>query len=169
MRTAARNGRWVVYLGNRPVEPIHSDFRFRNPYVSQVQFQDQDGRPKLVVTPARPGLDFFPTLENGKKILTADIVKPKAAAAAPAPAPVQPKPQRPHPVPQQVPAHAAPKPLAAPQLPKLTLPAVVLDAAHGGSDPGAQGKDGLLEKNLTAQMVSSVSKALQATGRYRLF
>ncbi len=166
VRTAARNGRWVIYLGNRPFEPIHSDFQFRTPYVSRVQFQDQDGHPKLVVTPAKTGLDFFPTLGNGKKILTADIVEPKAAAAAPAP--VQPKPQRPHPVPQQVPAHAAPKPLAAPQLPKLTLPAVVLDAAHGGSDPGAQGKGGLLEKNLTAQMVSNVSKALQATGRYQV-
>jgi len=49
---------------------------------------------------------------------------------------------------------------------KPSLPAVVLDAGHGGANIGAQGKNGLLEKNLTMQIVAQVQKALLATGKY---
>jgi len=165
LRTAARNGKWILYLGNRPVEPIKPDFQFQNAYISQVQFDDQDGHPKLVLTPAMAGLDFYPNLGKEKKILVADIMKPEVAAARPAPALPQPPPV-PRPAPSQPPAPAATQPLM--QVPNLSLPAVVLDAGHGGSDPGALGGGGLLEKNLTAQIVARVSKALQATGRYRI-
>jgi N-acetylmuramoyl-L-alanine amidase len=58
--------------------------------------------------------------------------------------------------------------LSSMQVPILQLPVVVLDAGHGGTDIGAQGKDGLLEKNLTTQIVSQVQNALQATGKYRV-
>ncbi len=164
LQTAARNSRWILYLGSHPVEPIQSNFEFQNSYVSRVQFEDQDGRPKLVLTPAAAGLDFYPKLGNGNKTLVADVMKPKVAAAQPAPALPPPPPPAPHPAPEQPPAAAVVKP----QAPNLLLPAVVLDAGHGGADAGAQGPDGLLEKNLTAQIVGTVSKALQATGRYRI-
>jgi N-acetylmuramoyl-L-alanine amidase len=167
LRTAARNGKWILYLGNHPVEPIQSNFAFRNSYISRVQFEDQDGHPKLILTPATAGLDFYPNLGKEKKILVTDIIKPGVSAAGPAPARPQPPPA-PRPVPREPPAPVAIKPLVPSQVPNLSLPAVVLDAGHGGSDPGARGGGGLLEKNLTAQIVARVIKALQATGRYRI-
>jgi N-acetylmuramoyl-L-alanine amidase len=167
LRTAARNGKWILYLGEHPVEPIKSNFQFRNTYISRVHFDDQDGHPKLIVTPAMAGLDFYPKLSKEGKLLVTDIIKPEAVATPPATAAPNPPPL-PNPVPSQAPAAAASRPLIPAQVPNLSLPAVVLDAGHGGSDPGARGGDGLLEKNLTAQLVARVSKALMATGRYRV-
>ncbi|MCL5006206.1 MAG: N-acetylmuramoyl-L-alanine amidase [Acidobacteria bacterium] len=171
LRTAARNGKWILYLGNRPVEPAESNFEFRNAYISRVQYDDQDGHPKLILTPAMAGLDFYPVLGNGEKTLVTEIMKPEVAATAPAPAGPQPAPE-PQPAPSQpaAAAAAAKPPTAAPAPTPTTslLPAVVLDPGHGGSDLGASGGNGLLEKDLTAQIVARVSKALQATGRYQI-
>lgn len=165
LRTIARNGKWILYLGNHPVEPIKSNFEFRNAYISRVQFEDQDGHPKLVLTPTVAGLDFYPTWEPEKKILVTEIMRPEATAARPAP-PLPPPSSPLRPAPSEAPPPVAVKPLI--PLPKLSLPAVVLDAGHGGSDPGARGGGGLLEKDLTAQIVGRVSKALDATGRYQV-
>jgi N-acetylmuramoyl-L-alanine amidase len=167
LHTAAQNGKWILYLGNSPIEPIESNFQFRNPYVSQVKFDDQDGQPKLIVTPSAAGFDFYPKLGEGRKILVANIMKPGATTAGQTPAlPAPPAPARPS---QTTPPVAIPNQMVTPMaVPNLSLPAVVLDAGHGGTDTGAQGKDGLLEKNLTAQLAGQVQKALQATGRYRV-
>lgn len=169
LRTAAENGKWVLYLGNNPIEPVESNFDFSNPFVSQVKFDDHDGLPKLIVTPSAAGFDFFPKLGEGGKVLIATVLKPGATLAQQAPAPAQP-PSPGAPAPGKPPAAAAPQAgtpaVAAPAGP--SLPAVVLDAGHGGTDLGAQGKDGLLEKNLTARLAAEVQKALQATGKYRV-
>lgn len=164
LRTAAQNGKWILYLGNSPIEPIESNFQFRNPYVSQVKFDDQDGQPKLIVTPSAAGFDFYPKLGEGRNILVANIMKPGAPTASQTPA--LPAPTRPA---QTAPPVAIPNQMVTPMaVPNLSLPAVVLDAGHGGTDTGAQGKDGLLEKNLTAQLAGRVQEALQATGKYRV-
>jgi N-acetylmuramoyl-L-alanine amidase len=167
LRTAAQNGKWILYLGSSPIEPIESNFQFQNPYVSQVKFDDQDGQPKLIITPSAPGFDFYPKLGEGKKILLANIVKPGATMANQTPALPAPSQQaRPS---QPAPPAANPDQMMTPApVPNLSLPAVVLDAGHGGTDTGAQGKNGLLEKNLTMQLVAQVQRALQATGRYRV-
>jgi N-acetylmuramoyl-L-alanine amidase len=167
LRTAAQNGKWVLYLGNVPVEPIESNFQFSNPYVSQVRFDDQDGLPKLIVTPSAAGFDFFPKLGEGGKVLVANILKPGVTTARQVP--VMPAPPSPTQPAQSIPPGAGANQMVTPMaVPDLSLPAVVLDAGHGGSDTGAQGKDGLQEKNLTAQLVAQVQKALQATSRYRV-
>ncbi|HET9178973.1 MAG TPA: N-acetylmuramoyl-L-alanine amidase [Terriglobia bacterium] len=168
LRTAAQNGKWILYLGNNPVEPVESSFDFSNPYVSQVKFDDHDGLPKLIVTPSAAGFDFYPKLGEGGKVLIATVIKPGATVAQQAPAPSQP-PVAAAPVPGKPPAAVPPQaggPAVAPAIP--SLPAVVLDAGHGGSDLGAQGKDGMLEKNLTARLAAQAQKALQATGKYRV-
>jgi N-acetylmuramoyl-L-alanine amidase len=43
-----------------------------------------------------------------------------------------------------------------------------LDAAHGGSDTGARGREGALEKDVVALLVARVRLALLATGKYRV-
>ncbi len=167
LRTAAQNGKWILYLGNHPVEPIESNFQFHNPYVSKVEFDDQDGRPKLIIIPTEPGLDFYPKIGEGDRIIVANVLKPGITTARQAP--MMPKlPASQQPTPAILPPANLPKPLSAMPVPGLSLPAVVLDAGHGGTDVGAQGKNGLLEKNLTAQLVDQVQKALQATGKYRI-
>lgn len=167
LRTAAQNGKWILYLGSHPVEPIESNFLFHNPYVSRVNFNDQDGTPKLVITPASPGLDFFPKLEEGRKVIVANVLKPGVKVARRAPLPPKPstvpKPALTTHKPPPETTHKLTTPL---EVPKLNLPTVVLDAGGGGTDIGAQGKGGLLAKNLTAQLVAQVQKALAATGKY---
>lgn len=46
-------------------------------------------------------------------------------------------------------------------------PLVVIDAGHGGVDPGAIGKGGTKEKTITLAMAKALAAALQKTGRYR--
>ncbi|HVJ40684.1 MAG TPA: N-acetylmuramoyl-L-alanine amidase [Dongiaceae bacterium] len=46
-------------------------------------------------------------------------------------------------------------------------PMVVIDAGHGGVDPGALG-DGVMEKNVTLAVALSLKKELLASGRYRV-
>jgi N-acetylmuramoyl-L-alanine amidase len=159
-QTAARNGKWILYLGERPIEPLEQRLQFDSPYVRDLEFDDQDGVPKLILTPAASGLDLYPVLEEGGKVLRADIVKatqaeqPTSAETA------------------QTPVAPAAQPGAQEALPTLPSPAsgplVVLDAGHGGEDLGAQGQNGVLEKNLVAQIVVRVRATLLASHNYRV-
>lgn len=54
-------------------------------------------------------------------------------------------------------------PLVQPPLPKRVI---VVDAGHGGIDPGSQGQGGTLEKNVTMKAALELEKILKATGRY---
>lgn len=47
-------------------------------------------------------------------------------------------------------------------------PVIVIDAGHGGQDPGAMGERGTREKDIVLEYGFALRKALQATGRYRV-
>ena len=76
VQTASINGKWVLFLGDHPIEPLEQSFHFQNPYVADVNFEDQDGQPKVVITPSAAGLNFYPSLAEGGKVLLADVLKP---------------------------------------------------------------------------------------------
>jgi len=168
VRTASSNGKWLMFLGDRPIEPIESSYHFQNPYVSELQYDDQDGVPKLILSPTSGGLNFYPVQAEGGKILLADVVKPPPPSTQALP---------PQPPPPQAPASTLPTPEGpAPQVteespaepPGPPLPVVALDAGHGGVDTGGHSRDGVLEKDLVARYVDRVRAALLATAKYRV-
>lgn len=165
LRTAASDGKWVLFLERRAVEPLEASFRFTDPYISELRFDDQDGHPKLIITPAAGGLNFYPSLAESGKVLLADVLKPSPVTTPPTGEP-SPAPAAPAVVPAvpPVPGEAElPGEVSGPP-----LPVVVLDAGHGGSDLGARSRDAVFEKDLVAQLVARVRHALLATGKYRV-
>ena len=53
--------------------------------------------------------------------------------------------------------------------PKRSLAVVVLDAGHGGIDPGATAVDGTYEKDITLLMAKKLAAKLQESGRYTVY
>ena len=166
VRTESVNGKWVMFLGDHPIEPLEQSFHFQNPYVTDVRFDDQDGLPKLIITPSAGGLNFYPVLAEGGKVLRADVLKP------PPPPPQATPPSTPSPTTASSPAALTPTPSAeeAGQAtsPGPPLPVVALDAGHGGDDLGAHSRDGVNEKDLVAQLVARVRQALLSTQKFRI-
>ncbi|MGA2985869.1 MAG: N-acetylmuramoyl-L-alanine amidase [Terriglobia bacterium] len=167
-RTTSSNGKWVMFLGDRPMEPMEASYRFRNPYLSELQYDDQDGVPKLILSPTSGGLNFYPLQAEGGKILLADVLRPpppSAQALPPQPA-SQPSPSSAQPTPGGPGPQVTEESPASP--PGPPLPVVALDAGHGGEDNGGHSRDGTLEKNLVAQYVAQVRLAVLATAKYRV-
>ena len=168
VQTASSNGKWVMFLGDHPMEPMELSYHFQNPYVSELQYDDQDGVPKLILSPSSAGLNFYPSVAEGGKILLADVERPPSPMT-------QGVPTQPGPPPQTgsaQPAAAGPTPQVTEEMPSAPPgpppPVVALDAGHGGDDNGGHSRDGVLEKNLVAQYVARVRAALLATEKYRV-
>lgn len=71
--------------------------------------------------------------------------------------------------PTHKPAHTVatkPSPIAKSPLRK---PLIVIDAGHGGADPGAIGKNQVFEKKVTLAAALELKKQLEQTGRYRVY
>lgn len=66
------------------------------------------------------------------------------------------------PAPQQTPVPQAPAPQLPPQRPALGI--VVIDAAHGGTDSGARGESGVVEKEVVASLAQALRRDFERQG-----
>ena len=116
------------------------------------------------LTPPDPLLAFLKRRESGQ------AETPVAAAPVPAPGP--------GPAPTPAPEIAAPEPAVPPVAAKGEVPAaakpapraarpasdrlitIVIDAGHGGEDPGARGRGGTLEKNVTLSIAHKLKERI---------
>lgn len=72
---------------------------------------------------------------------------------------------------EAAPSSAPPPPRTAGQAPAPVnpvrgKPVIMIDAGHGGQDPGAIGAGRIYEKNVTLAMAQELQRQLEATGRY---
>ena len=117
------------------------------------------------LTPPDPLLAFL----NGRGSATPQ--GPVAAAPVPAPVPA-PEIAAPEPAPPQVTAKGdgppAPKPVPRPARPASErLITIVIDAGHGGEDPGARGRGGTLEKHVTLSIAQKLKERIDSEPNMR--
>ena len=93
-----------------------------------------------------------PVNEVAEAVIAPEIKK--ESPPAPAPAPV---------VPAAVPVAAPPKPAAQPAKERRL---VVLDAGHGGEDPGATGRNGTKEKDINLAIVLELERLFKDAGEF---
>lgn len=53
-------------------------------------------------------------------------------------------------------------------IPPLQKPLVIIDAGHGGQDPGARGANGMYEKTIVLAVAHELRKQLEDSGKYRV-
>jgi N-acetylmuramoyl-L-alanine amidase len=86
-----------------------------------------------------------------------------AASQAPSATPrLPPNTQSPAILPSVAPNSALPTPIPEPQ--RAVLNTVVLDPAHGGTDPGARGTGGVRESEIVLELAAEVRRALEGQG-----
>ena len=150
-RVSYERGEVVVQWGPREIR-----FRMDSPGVVV------DGRPLMLANPvySAGGITYLPaeffsavlpqaapglvSVDVANRVVHADPAVLAAASAAPVPAP---------------PAVGVPQPAPAPAPPPRRL--VVIDAGHGGRDPGARGQAGTREKDINLQVARRVVEILR--------
>jgi len=147
-------------LPNRPVT-------LETATVTSVRYGHFDqGRSRIVLDVSGPtavqnAFLLEPTASSNYRLVI-DLIGTAAGLQPPA-ADVPPPPPE-SPLAQAV-AAALAVPLPKPK-PVVTMPVVVIDAGHGGVDPGARGVTGVWEKDITLAAALELGRMLSATGRY---
>ncbi len=116
---------------------------------ARVQKYIRIGAPFFVIILGAVALSFSSQARSEKV-----SASPAAQSAAPQAPPTTPATTPPQGLPQAVPA----------AVPRAGLNIVVLDPAHGGTDPGARGTGGMRESEIALDFATQVRKALESQG-----
>ena len=184
---AASNGRLLVDFADLSVKSAHRDFQAGNGHVARYGFADGPGAtiravlefkktakikevfmlaPKGAVSKHRLVIDlitadkkaFLASLPNPYPDLTAVIEQATAEPAPMASASVAGL-SPPSPTPKQA-SRSIPTP--------AKRQTIVIDAGHGGVDPGSQGQSGTLEKTVTLSAALELAEILKKRGDYEI-
>jgi N-acetylmuramoyl-L-alanine amidase len=156
----------MTFVRDPVLHPSPSTVSFENKSISTLTYREEGGAAELTLNSSVPLLARFSadrrTITVGPVVQIVAQAKPQPAAPAPAPtlspAPA-PSPAAPAAVPgqQPAPATAAPVPSAPP-------PLVVVDAGHGGTEPGAALSNTLAEKDVDLSIAQRLHNDLEARG-----
>ena len=164
---ATEPGRLRMTFVHEPLlHPSPSVINFDNKYVPSLAYREGEGVAELTLNSSVPLLARF---SADRKTITVGPVVQIVAQARPAPAEppsAAPSPTPPAAAPSQPPASAA---LAAPAPGAAAPPPlVVVDASHGGAEPGAALSDTLAEKDVTLGIALRLHNDLEARGLHTM-
>jgi N-acetylmuramoyl-L-alanine amidase len=162
---ATEPGRLRMTFAHEPL--LHTNpsiITFDNKTIPSLVYHEVDGVAELTIDSSVPLLARFSP--DRKSITVGPVVEivaqakpqPPAPGLPPAPAPVS-TPGAPAAAPGQQPA-----PVTTPPVPSAPPPIVVVDASHGGTEPGAALSDTLAEKDLTLGIALRLHNDLESRG-----
>ena len=162
---ATEPGRLRMTFAHEPL--LHTNpsiITFDNKTIPSLLYHEVEGVAELTIESSVPLLARFSpdrkTITVGPVVEIVAQAKPQAPAPAPAPSPVPaPTPGAPAAAPGQQPA-----PVTTPPVPSAPPPVVVVDASHGGAEPGAALSDTLAEKDVTLGIALRLHNDLESRG-----
>jgi len=140
--------RAVIVLKAKAIDPARERLEYKDALIQSVAFDDADGMPRLVIAIADDVRDVRLTSSDGNRVYFVDFVREIATEAGPTTA-----------------VASAPPPAASRPNPNVTASSgvrvIVIDAGHGGIEPGAA-NGSTLEKDLTLALARRLRSAVQS-------
>lgn len=134
---------------------LRADAKIKDVFVIAPSAANSRHRLVIDLVSGRPG-DLAASLPKQKFANIADVIAAATVESAPAATP---------------PAAPAPRPAVEPEpaaVAAIRRPVIVIDAGHGGSDPGAAGPGGAQESAVTLAAANTLAEILRETGRYEV-
>ena len=158
----------MTFIHEPLLHPSPATISFQNKAIPSLTYYEAEGMAELTLNSSVPLLARFSadrrTITVGPVVQIVAQAKPQLPAPAAAPAPVAaPAPGSSSAAPLAVPSQQ-PAPATAAPVPSAPPPVVVVDASHGGTEPGAALTDTLPEKDVTLSIALRLHNDLESRG-----
>lgn len=169
---SVEGGKMRLLFSRDGVSMSAESWRFNDPLITSAAYEEKSTGPELIVSGSEPLLATFG--DGGRTISIAAAPKMASAPIASAPPSASPQPQppaaQPSPAaaaplsPEATAAPATPSAGAANPAPTQTRVYVLVDAGHGGDEPGATFSENLVEKDVTLAIARRLRNELENRG-----